>query len=123
MSIRSADVNEENNQLQKVKALCDKYNFVLNIDAKKPLSPYKEESKIRELLSNTYKELYNETPTVKKIHACMEMGVISNNIENLDICTIAPTIIDCHTVNERVSIASTKRVYEWLKLTLQKYNV
>ena len=42
----------------------------------------------------------------------MEGGILSNNIENLDICTI-----------ERVIISSTKRVYDWLKKTLMKYNL
>ena len=51
----------------------------------------------------------------------MEGGVISSNIEGLDIVTIAPTIDDCHTVNEKVSISSTERVYEWLKETLKLY--
>ena len=71
---------------------------------------------------STYKELYNRETTVKKIHACMEGGIISSNIDNLDICTIAPTIDNCHSVNERVSISSTIRVYNWLKETLIKYN-
>ncbi len=52
----------------------------------------------------------------------MEGGIISSNIDNLDICTIAPTIDNCHSVNERVSISSTIRVYNWLKETLIKYN-
>ena len=46
----------------------------------------------------------------------------SNNIENLDIVTIAPTIDDCHSINEKVSISSTIRVYEWLRETLKKFN-
>ena len=44
------------------------------------------------------------------------------NIKNVDICTIAPTIENCHSVNERVSISSTKRVYKWLKNTLIRFN-
>lgn len=44
------------------------------------------------------------------------------NINNVDICTIAPTIEKCHSVNERVSISSTKRVYKWLKDTLIRFN-
>ena len=78
---------------------------------------------IRTLLAETYKELYGKETIVKKVHACMEGGILSNNIENLDICTIAPTIDNCHSVNERVSISSTKRVYDWLKETLVKFNL
>ena len=77
---------------------------------------------IRELLKETYKELYGREANIKKIHACMEGGILKENIKDVDICTIAPTMEDIHSVNERVSISSTKRVYEWLKETLIKYN-
>ena len=122
MSVRSSDEYKEEKQLDRIKGLCNKYNLMFNLDVKKPFFPYKEKSYIRELLANTYKELYNRETTGKKIHACMEGGIISSNIDNLDICTIAPTIDNCHSVNERVSISSTIRVYNWLKETLIKYN-
>ena len=60
--------------------------------------------------------------TIKKVHACMESGILSSNIKDLDICTISPTIENCHSVNENVSISSIKRVYEWLKDTLIRFN-
>lgn len=122
MSVRSSDEYKEEKQLDRIKELCNKYNLMFNLDVKKPFFPYKEKSYIRELLANTYKELYNRETTVKKIHACMEGGIISSNIDNLDICMIAPTIDNCHSVNERVSISSTIRVYNWLKETLVRYN-
>lgn len=122
MSVRSSDEYKEKKQLDRIKELCNKYNLMFNLDVKKPFFPYKEKSYIRELLANTYKELYNRETTIKKVHACMEGGIISSNIDNLDICTIAPTIDNCHSVNERVSISSTIRVYNWLKETLIKYN-
>ena len=96
MSVRSSDEYKEEKQLDRIKELCNKYNLMFNLDVKKPFFPYKEKSYIRQLLANTYKQLYN--------------------------CTIAPTIDNCHSVNERVSISSTIRVYNWLKETLIKYN-
>lgn len=121
LSIRSSDVNLENKQLKILENLCKKYNFSLKIDAKKPFFAYSPNSNIRELLSYTYKKLYSKDTITRKVHACMEGGVISSNIEGLDIVTIAPTIDDCHTVNEKVSISSTESVYEWLKETLKLY--
>ena len=121
-SIRSSDKVKEQILLKEVQELANKYKFECAIDASKPFFPFKEKSNIRELLAKTYKELYGVETTIKKVHACMEGGILSNNIDNLDICTIAPTIDNCHSINERVSISSTKRVYEWLKQTLIKYN-
>ena len=121
LSIRSSDVELENKQLEILENLCKKYKFNFKIDAKKPFFAYSPNSNIRELLSYTYKKIYSKDTITRKVHACMEGGVISSNIEGLDIVTIAPTIDDCHTVNEKVSISSTKRVYEWLKETLKLY--
>lgn len=122
-SIRSSDLLKENELLKEIELLSNQYGFELSIDARKPFFPFKENSVIRELLAETYKDLYDKDTIVKKVHACMEGGIISNNIEDLDICTIAPTIDNCHSINERVSISSTKRVYDWLKETLIRYNL
>jgi dipeptidase D len=103
--------------------LANKYEFDLRIIADKPFFPYKDKSIIRNILSKTYEELYGKKTTINKVHACMEGGILSNNIKDLDICVIAPTIENCHSINERVSISSTKRVYEWLKQSLIKYNI
>ena len=121
-SIRSSDTLEENKLLEEIELLANKHNFIVNIDSRKPFFEFKEKSLIRELLRESYKALYNKEATIKKIHACMEGGILSKNIPDLDICTIAPTIENIHSVNECVSISSTKRVYEWLKETLIKYN-
>lgn len=82
----------------------------------------KENSNIRKILSSSYRELYGKNATIKKVHACMEGGILSKNIDDLDMCTIAPTIENCHSINETLSISSTQRVYEWLKDTLIKFN-
>lgn len=120
--IRSSDLLKEEELLKEIGLLSNKYGFELTVDANKPFFPYKDKSIIRNILTETYKELYDKETTIKKVHACMEGGILSNNIRDLDICTIAPTIENCHSINEKVSISSTKRVYEWLKQTLIKYN-
>lgn len=121
-SIRSSNILKEDELINETRNMATKYGFEFIIDSSKPFFPYKEKSNIRELLKNSYKELYGKDAIVKKIHACMECGILSNNIKNVDICTIAPTIENCHSVNERVSISSTKRVYKWLKDTLIRFN-
>ncbi len=121
-SIRSSDELKENELINETKSIANKYEFEFIIDSKKPFFPFKENSQIRKILQESYHDLYGKETTVKKIHACMEGGILSNNIKDLDICTIAPTIENCHSVNENVSISSTERVYRWIKDTLQRFN-
>jgi dipeptidase D len=122
-SIRSSNVQKKEELLNGITELSNKYGFDLNVIADKPFFPYKDQSIIRNILSKTYEELYGKKTSIKKVHACMEGGILSNNIKDLDICVIAPTIENCHSINEKVSISSTKRVYEWLKQSLIKYNI
>lgn len=89
------------------------------MERKREIKNYKRENKYNEFDSMTCPFA---VVTIKKIHACMEGGILKENIKDVDICTIAPTIENIHSVNECVSISSTKRVYEWLKHTLIKYN-
>ena len=63
-----------------------------------------------------------ETSDYENLINSIKDQTVKENIKDVDICTIAPTMEDIHSVNERVSISSTKRVYEWLKETLKKYN-
>lgn len=121
-SIRSSDKSKEEDLINETKKIAEKYGFELVVDSTKPFFPFKEKSKIRKLLAESYKDLYGKDTTIKKIHACMEGGILSSNIQDLDICTIAPTIENCHSVNENVSISSTERVYKWLKDTLIRFN-
>ena len=122
-SVRSSDLSKENDLLKENELLCNQYKFDFKIDAKKPFFPFKENSNIRNILAETYKNLYGKETVVKKVHACMEGGILSNNIKDLDICTIAPTIDNCHSINERVSISSIKRVYDWLRESLIRFNL
>lgn len=92
------------------------------IDAKKPFFPFKENSMIRKILADTYQKLYGRDTIIKKVHACMEGGILSSNIDDLDMCTIAPTIDNCHSVDECLSVSSIRRVYAWLKEALIEYN-
>ena len=120
--VRSSDKDKENKLLEELEELGRKYHFNIIIDVKKPFFTFRQNSKIRDLLANSYKKLYGKDAVIKKVHACMEGGILANNIPNLDIVTIAPTISNCHSINENVSISSTKRVYEWLKDTLIEFN-
>ena len=64
----------------------------------------------------------SEVTELLKLFNNDNISIDLNNIADLDICTIAPTIDNCHSINEQVSISSTERVYNWLKETLIEYN-
>ena len=55
------------------------------------------------------------------IHAGLECGLLSEKMPYLDIVSIGPDMQGIHTPEERLNISSTKRVYEYLLLTLKDF--
>ncbi len=80
-----------------------------------PAWEYSYNSDLRKTLTGVYSRLNNgETMHAKAIHAGLECGIISHKLEGLDIASLGPDIYNMHTPDEKVSIPSTKRVWDFL---------
>ncbi|GMQ59971.1 aminoacyl-histidine dipeptidase [Vallitalea sediminicola] len=75
---------------------------------------YRKESKLRDSFTKTYEDMYGEKPLIKAIHAGLECGVFDEKIEGLDMISLGPNMYDVHTPDEKLSISSTKRTWEFL---------
>ncbi len=85
-----------------------------------PAWEYKQESAVRDRVIALYKEMYQKEPVMEGIHAGLECGLLASKIESLDCISMGPDIIDIHTPVERLSIASTKRVYDFILAFLKQ---
>lgn len=75
------------------------------------------------LLKNTidaYKTLFGEEPKVKAIHAGLECGLFLEKYPDLDMVSIGPQMYGVHSPDERLSIHSTQKSWEWLVEILKK---
>ncbi len=81
---------------------------------------YNDVSQLREVYVKTYEEKTGKKPSIEAIHAGLECAVFSGAIKDLDSIAIGPDMFDVHTVNERLSIPSTKLIYEILCDLLKK---
>lgn len=82
-----------------------------------PAWTYKPDSRLRDIISSTYEDMYGSKPEFTTIHAGLECGVFSDKLPGVDIVSYGPDMKDIHTFNERLSIESTERVYNFtLKL-------
>lgn len=86
--------------------------FVVN--GQYPEWEYRKESKLRDIFIKTYENMYSKKPLIKAIHAGLECGVFDEKIESLDMISIGPNMFDVHTPDEKLSISSTKRTWEFL---------
>lgn len=81
---------------------------------------YRVDSPLREKMVALYEEMYGEKPRVEAIHAGLECGILGSKIKDLDCISFGPNMYDIHTTEETLSIASTKRVWEYLVRLLEK---
>ena len=85
-----------------------------------PAWQYKTDSALREIYCDTYFEVFGTQPRVKAIHAGLECGVFTGNIEGFDCISVGPEMHDVHTTQERLSISSTQKMYELIIKILEK---
>lgn len=88
--------------------------------AEYPAWQYKEDSKLRPLMIDTYKDLFGEEPTVFTIHAGLECGLFLGKRPDLDCVSCGPNVPSVHSVNERLDIASTQRTWKYLVEILKR---
>ncbi len=79
-----------------------------------PAWEYRKESRLRDVMCAVWEQKYGEKPTVAAIHAGLECGLFCEKIHGLDAVSIGPNMWDVHTCRERLSVASTARVYAYL---------
>ena len=77
-------------------------------------------SEILSKLVEVYKDLNNTNPNVAACHAGLECGIIGSHYPNLDMISFGPTIRGAHSPDERASIKSTIKFWEFLKEVLLK---
>ncbi|BCR22021.1 beta-Ala-His dipeptidase [Borrelia sp. HM] len=103
-----------------LKAICELsgagFKIVYNYSSWEPAGG---DSKLLNHLKNIYKGLYLKEAKTVVIHAGLETGIISAKFGGIDSVTIGPWIEAPHTPRERVDIASTIRVYNFLKESLK----
>jgi dipeptidase D len=80
-----------------------------------PAWEYMKDSRLREHLQRIYKSMYQKDMKVEAIHAGLECGILSEKLPGIDIVSIGPDMERVHTVDERLSISSTIRVYKFLE--------
>lgn len=84
-----------------------------------PAWQYDPNSELRQIMVDTYKELYGKEPVVSAIHAGLECGLFLGKRPDLDCVSFGPNLMDVHSVNEALDLASTQRSWEYLKAVLK----
>ncbi len=120
ISVRSSVSSEKELLLEKVKALIGICGGTYRVSGDYPAWEYRQDSPMREKMTKIYRELYRAEPKVEAIHAGVECGLLSAKLPGLDCVSIGPDMRDIHTTEERLSIPSVERVWEFLLALLER---
>ena len=79
-----------------------------------PAWKMKADSKLTEIVVESYKKLFKKEPVVRGIHAGLECGLFSERYPNLDMVSFGPTLRFVHTPDERLLIPTVQMVWNHL---------
>ncbi len=113
-SLRSSKEAKKHSLSEEVEKIARSFGAEVSTHGDYPGWDYKKESLLREAISKVYFEKYNTEAKIITIHAGLECGIFSDKIEGLDCISMGPTAYDIHTPEERLSIQSAVRVFEFI---------
>jgi len=79
-----------------------------------PAWKMKADSKLTQIVVDSYKKLFGKAPVVRGIHAGLECGLFSERYPNLDMVSFGPTLRFVHTPDERLHIPTVQMVWDHL---------
>ena len=119
LSVRSSVNSEKLELLEQLHKVADMFEAGYTEDGAYPAWEYKKESRLRDVMVSTYKDMFDRDAKVEAIHAGLECGLFTEKLPGLDCVSIGPQMHDIHTSRERLEIGSTMRTWEFLLAVLK----
>lgn len=113
-AVRSSVESAKQALLDKLNYLTESSDGTVEISGNYPSWEYKRHSALRDKMIRVYEKMYGNKPEVAAIHAGVECGLFAGKIPGLDCISLGPNMQSVHTTEERLSISSVKRVWEYL---------
>lgn len=113
-SQRSNVMSNLNNMGSTIKALFELAGAEVTQGDKYPAWQMKQDSKLTQIVVDTYKKLFNKEPLVIGIHAGLECGLFSEKYPHLDMVSMGPTLRGVHSPEERLLIPTVQMVWDHL---------
>ena len=113
-AVRSSVISARDAVTARIRSLVEFVGGSLQVIGVYPAWEYKKDSVFREDAARIFEQMYGKAPKIEAIHAGLECGILAGKIKDLDGISIGPDMIGIHTFEEKLSISSTKRVYEFV---------
>lgn len=118
--IRSNAAAGKQKSVEKLVSFIEYLDGRLEFTSDYPAWEYRMFSPLRDIMVGTYRELYARSPEVQSIHAGLECGILASKIQGVDMISFGPDLENVHTPEERMSVASAERCWNYLIKVLEK---
>ncbi len=118
--VRSSVESQKAMLVDRLQALADQLEGVLDVSGDYPGWEYKQNSVVRDLMCEVYREMFGKEPVIQAIHAGLECGLFCGKIPGLDCVSFGPNMADIHTCREKLYISSVQRQWEYMVEMLKR---
>lgn len=113
-SVRSSLESAKRALIGKLKSIAFMAGVSQEVRGDYPGWAYQKNSPFRDMAVRVFKDMYGKEPEIQAIHAGLECGLFSAKIPGLECISIGPDMKNIHTTEERLSISSVERVWNYL---------
>ena len=119
-SVRSSIGTQKVMLLDKLRELAALLDGECSVAGDYPAWEYRQDSPLRDLMVQVYREQYGKEPVVEAIHAGLECGLLAGKLPGLDCVSFGPDLRDIHTPRERLSVSSVARLWAYTAEVLKR---
>lgn len=111
-SVRSCIASQKQMLIQRVKSIVEYAGGTVGERSSYPGWQYDRNSALRKQVQAVYRDLTGCDGRIEATHGGLECGLFIEKIPGLDALSMGPELHDVHSVEERLNVASTERVYK-----------
>ena len=104
--------------MNRIICLAEAFEASVEINGAYPAWELVVDSDFRWMAKETYERVTGKKAVVTMIHAGLECGILSSKVPGLECISIGPDMEDIHTPAERLNVASTGRIYQYVRALL-----
>ncbi len=113
-AVRSGVDSEREKLCERLKDIAAKYGCRIEFRTPYPAWEFKDGSELQEKMKQIYRDINGKELTVTGIHAGLECGMFCGKIKGLDCVSLGPEMHGIHTPQERLSISSCGKLWNFL---------
>ncbi len=111
---RSSVETSKDDLTNSLRAVFELAGFEVSLSGDYPGWAPNRDSDILKVLDKLYTKLFNEKADVAACHAGLECGIIGSHYPEMDMISFGPTIRGAHSPDERASISSSQKYWEFV---------